>query len=179
MQPGQFQGRDVTVQDVFEAVGACMAGRMTPDELKDLESRACPGAGACGGQFAANTMSTAMTFLVEDGDTITIDVENRALNVMADLSIRTPPQRTPHPAYRSGVFAKYADPVSSASEGAVTSPPRAPDSANPAGSATAHSTKQSPKTEEKNRETAPTAPTTAVAEIPAPRRWWHDDHDDT
>lgn len=63
IQPGQFQGRDVTVQDVFEAVGACMAGKMTEAELNDLENRACPGAGACGGQFTANTMSTAMTFL--------------------------------------------------------------------------------------------------------------------
>lgn len=63
IMPGQFQGRDVTVQDVFEAVGACMAGRMTTTELTDLENRACPGAGACGGQFTANTMSTAATFL--------------------------------------------------------------------------------------------------------------------
>jgi dihydroxy-acid dehydratase len=61
--PGQFQGRDVTVQDVFEAVGACMSGRMTESELTDLENRACPGAGACGGQFTANTMSTVATFL--------------------------------------------------------------------------------------------------------------------
>lgn len=63
IMPGQFQGRDVTVQDVFEAVGACMAGKMTSSELNDLENRACPGAGACGGQFTANTMSTAATFL--------------------------------------------------------------------------------------------------------------------
>lgn len=63
IMPGSFQGRDVTVQDVFEAVGACMAGRMTAGELNDLENRACPGAGACGGQFTANTMSTAATFL--------------------------------------------------------------------------------------------------------------------
>jgi dihydroxy-acid dehydratase len=63
IMPGQFQGRDVTVQDVFEAVGACMAGRMTAEDLNDLENRACPAAGACGGQFTANTMSTAVTFL--------------------------------------------------------------------------------------------------------------------
>jgi dihydroxy-acid dehydratase len=61
--PGFFQGHDVTVQDVFEAVGACMAGKMSESELTDLENRACPGAGACGGQFTANTMSTAATFL--------------------------------------------------------------------------------------------------------------------
>lgn len=57
--PGQFQGRDVTIQDVFEAVGACAAGQMTESELRQLESAACPGAGACGGQFTANTMATA------------------------------------------------------------------------------------------------------------------------
>jgi dihydroxy-acid dehydratase len=63
IMPGNFQGRDVTVQDVFEAVGACMAGRMTEGELNELENVACPAAGACGGQFTANTMSTAVTFL--------------------------------------------------------------------------------------------------------------------
>jgi dihydroxy-acid dehydratase len=61
--PGRFQGRDVTIQDVFEAVGACAAGRMSPDDLKDLEDAACPGAGACGGQFTANTMALALEFL--------------------------------------------------------------------------------------------------------------------
>ena len=60
---GQFKGREVTIQDVFEAVGACAAGRMTPAEVTDLENVACPGAGACGGQFTANTMATAITFL--------------------------------------------------------------------------------------------------------------------
>jgi len=55
--PGHFQGREVTVQDVFEAVGAHAAGRMTDAELCDLEDHACPGAGACGGQFTANTMA--------------------------------------------------------------------------------------------------------------------------
>jgi dihydroxy-acid dehydratase len=60
---GRFQGHDVTIQDVFEAVGACAAGKMTAAELGDLENHACPGAGACGGQFTANTMATAITFL--------------------------------------------------------------------------------------------------------------------
>ncbi|HVB34116.1 MAG TPA: dihydroxy-acid dehydratase [Patescibacteria group bacterium] len=63
IQPGRFQGHDVTIQDVFEAVGACAAGRMTAEELRDLEDHACPGAGACGGQFTANTMSTATSLL--------------------------------------------------------------------------------------------------------------------
>jgi dihydroxy-acid dehydratase len=63
IMPGEFRGREVTIQDVFEAVGACAAGRMSPQELGELENRACPGAGACGGQFTANTMATALTFL--------------------------------------------------------------------------------------------------------------------
>src|SRR2546426_5403606 len=61
--PGRFQGHDVTIQDVFEAVGAYAAGRMTAAELKDLEDHACPAAGACGGQFTANTMATAFEVL--------------------------------------------------------------------------------------------------------------------
>ena len=59
IMPGKFRGKDVTIQDVFEAVGACSAGRMTESELRALEDVACPGAGACGGQFTANTMSMA------------------------------------------------------------------------------------------------------------------------
>ena len=61
--PGVFQGRDVTIQDVFEAVGAQAAGRMSAGDLRELEDHACPGAGACGGQFTANTMATALEFL--------------------------------------------------------------------------------------------------------------------
>jgi dihydroxy-acid dehydratase len=57
--PGTHDGRDITIQDVFEAVGACAAGRITEEELHDIECAACPGAGACGGQFTANTMATA------------------------------------------------------------------------------------------------------------------------
>jgi len=63
IQPGRHGGRDVTIQDVFEAVGSCAAGAMSEDDLRSLENSACPGAGACGGQFTANTMSTAMTVL--------------------------------------------------------------------------------------------------------------------
>jgi dihydroxy-acid dehydratase len=61
--PGRFQNRDVTIQDVFEAVGAHAAGRMTAGDLRVLEDHACPGAGACGGQYTANTMATAIAFL--------------------------------------------------------------------------------------------------------------------
>jgi len=56
--PGRWRGRDVTIQDVFEAVGAAAAGRIDADELDGIERAACPGAGACGGQFTANTMAT-------------------------------------------------------------------------------------------------------------------------
>jgi dihydroxy-acid dehydratase len=61
--PGSYRGKDVTIQDVFEAVGAHAAGTMSGAEVHALESVACPGAGACGGQFTANTMSTALDFL--------------------------------------------------------------------------------------------------------------------
>ena len=63
IQPGRFRGRDVTIQDVFEAVGAHSAGKMTDADLKEIESVACPGAGACGGQFTANTMAMALEFI--------------------------------------------------------------------------------------------------------------------
>ena len=55
--PGRLKGRDITVQDVFEAVGAHSAGKMTDEELHAIECAACPGAGSCGGQFTANTMA--------------------------------------------------------------------------------------------------------------------------
>jgi dihydroxy-acid dehydratase len=60
---GRFQGRDVTIGDVYEAIGANAVGLMSDTELKQLENAACPGAGACGGQFTANTMSTVMEFI--------------------------------------------------------------------------------------------------------------------
>ena len=63
IMPGRFQGHDVTIQDVFEAVGKHASGKMTNAELKDLEDHACPGPGACGGQFTANTMAIAFEFL--------------------------------------------------------------------------------------------------------------------
>lgn len=61
--PGRFQNRDVTIVDVFEGVGANAAGRMTDEELNVLEHAACPGAGACGGQYTANTMAGALETL--------------------------------------------------------------------------------------------------------------------
>ena len=61
--PGHNAGKDVTIQDVFEAVGAQAAGRITLNQLTSLENVACPGAGACGGQFTANTMAGVCEFL--------------------------------------------------------------------------------------------------------------------
>jgi len=63
IEPGHVGGKDVTIQDVFEAVGAHSAGKLSEAGLCDVEAGACPGAGACGGQFTANTMATALTFL--------------------------------------------------------------------------------------------------------------------
>ncbi|MEE9286383.1 MAG: dihydroxy-acid dehydratase, partial [Dehalococcoidia bacterium] len=60
IMPGVYEGRDVTIQDVFEAVGTHAAGRMTDEQLNRMEKAACPGPGACGGQFTANTMATAI-----------------------------------------------------------------------------------------------------------------------
>ena len=63
IDPGSFRGRDVTIQDVFEAVGARAAGRMSDEDVHELESCACPGAGACGGQYTANTMALVIDAL--------------------------------------------------------------------------------------------------------------------
>src|SRR5437763_14086068 len=60
---GNFRGKDVTIQDVYEAIGANAAGKMSDSELQALENAACPGAGACGGQYTANTMSTVMEMI--------------------------------------------------------------------------------------------------------------------
>src|SRR6266567_3863816 len=61
--PGSYKGKDVTIQDVYEAIGANVAGKMSDKELRELENAACPGAGACGGQYTANTMSTVMEMI--------------------------------------------------------------------------------------------------------------------
>ena len=61
--PGRFRGKDVTVGDVYEAIGANAAGKMSDADLRELENVACPGAGACGGQFTANTMAMVLEFI--------------------------------------------------------------------------------------------------------------------
>ena len=63
IMPGHHDGRDLTIQDVFEAIGAHGKGTISADELKAIEQKACPGAGSCGGQFTANTMATAVELL--------------------------------------------------------------------------------------------------------------------
>ncbi|HEY1596168.1 MAG TPA: dihydroxy-acid dehydratase [Thermoleophilaceae bacterium] len=61
--PGNFRGKNVTIQDVYEAIGANAAGKLSDSDLQELENVACPGAGACGGQYTANTMATAFEVL--------------------------------------------------------------------------------------------------------------------
>src|SRR6202165_3599013 len=63
IMPGRYKGVDLTIMDVFEAVGANACGRISDQELLEIENRACPGAGACGGQFTANTMATVMELI--------------------------------------------------------------------------------------------------------------------
>src|SRR5213596_1337928 len=93
IKPGHYAGRDLTVVSVFEAVGAFGAGRMAADELGEIERRACPGAGSCGGMFTANTMSAAIeamgmslphssTMAAEDPETA--DSAARSADVLVD-----------------------------------------------------------------------------------------------
>ena len=122
--PGRFQGRDVTIMDVFEAVGAHAAGTLDAADLHELESVACPGAGACGGQFTANTMSTALEFLgispaglngipaldptkneaAEQAGRLAMDLVRRGVRARPRSSrarrSRTPSPRSPRPAAR-------------------------------------------------------------------------------
>ena len=88
IMPGKFQGRDVTIQDVFEAVGRHAAGTMTDAELLELENVACPGAGACGGQYTANTMATVMEVI--------------GLSPMGSASVPATDKRKDDVAYRAG-----------------------------------------------------------------------------
>jgi dihydroxy-acid dehydratase len=75
--PGRYRGKDVTIGDVFEAVGAHAAGTMSDEDLNELEHRASPGAGACGGQFTANTMATVFEIMgISAMDTSMVPAEN-------------------------------------------------------------------------------------------------------
>ncbi|MGD9889775.1 MAG: dihydroxy-acid dehydratase [Dehalococcoidia bacterium] len=87
IMPGRFEGRDVTIQDVFEAVGMNAAGTMSDAALLELEGSACPGAGACGGQYTANTMATVMEFIglapVGSGSVPAVDARKDEIGVVA------------------------------------------------------------------------------------------------
>jgi dihydroxy-acid dehydratase len=117
--PGRFQDHDVTIQDVFEAVGAQAAGKITAADLDDLERHACPGAGACGGQFTANTMATVGEILgispfgsasVPATDSDKPGVAHDAGNLMMDLLRRNlrPRQIITKPALENAIAAVAA-----------------------------------------------------------------------
>ena len=83
--PGRYKGRDVTILDVFEAVGAHAAGKMTDEELAELEGVASPGAGACGAQFTANTMACAFEALgISAGGSAMVPAEDEDKNTVAE-----------------------------------------------------------------------------------------------
>jgi dihydroxy-acid dehydratase len=84
IRPGSFEGRDVTIMDVFEAVGAHASGRMTDEQLHELEGVASPGAGACGGQFTANTMAMAFEVLgISPAGSAMVPAEHKAKHEVA------------------------------------------------------------------------------------------------
>ncbi|MGQ0670292.1 MAG: dihydroxy-acid dehydratase [Actinomycetota bacterium] len=83
--PGHYRGKDVTVQDVFEAVGSVSAGRMTEEELKELELAACPGPGSCAGMYTANTMAAVAEAL---GMSLPGSASPPAVDVRRDLFAR-------------------------------------------------------------------------------------------
>ncbi len=91
--PGHYRGRDVTVIDAFEAVGACLAGRITRDELGEIEKAICPGEGACGGMYTANTMASA--------------AEALGLSLPGSAAPPAPDSRRDHYAERSGEAAVH------------------------------------------------------------------------
>jgi dihydroxy-acid dehydratase len=84
IRPGTYEGRDVTIMDVFEAVGAHASGRMTDEQLHELEGQASPGAGACGGQFTANTMAMAFEVLgISPAGSAMVPAEHKAKHEVA------------------------------------------------------------------------------------------------
>ncbi|HJS29120.1 MAG TPA: dihydroxy-acid dehydratase [Anaerolineales bacterium] len=119
IEPGRFDGHDVTIQDVFEAVGARAAGRISAEDLAALENAACPGPGACGGQFTANTMATVSEFIgispagsggVPAMDPAKDDQAFRAGGMVMDLlkAQLTPRQILTRPALENGILAVAA-----------------------------------------------------------------------
>ena len=86
--PGRYNGKDVTIIDAFEAVGACLAGRMTREEVTEIEKAICPGEGACGGMYTANTMASA--------------AEGLGMSLPGSAAPPSPDSRRDHYAERSG-----------------------------------------------------------------------------
>jgi dihydroxy-acid dehydratase len=83
--PGRLDGKDVTIQDVFEAIGAHAAGKMSDEELRELENVASPGAGACGGQYTANTMACAFEALgISPGGSAMVPAEDEEKNAVSE-----------------------------------------------------------------------------------------------
>jgi dihydroxy-acid dehydratase len=83
--PGRWRGRDVSIQDVFEAIGAHAAGELSEEELRDLEDHASPGPGACGGQFTANTMACAFEALgISPGGSAMVPAEEETKAAVAE-----------------------------------------------------------------------------------------------
>ncbi len=98
--PGHWHGRDVTILDIFEAIGAHNAGDMSDEELNELEGVASPGAGACGGQFTANTMACAFEALgISAGGSAMVPAEDDDKATVAEkigeLVIRSSPRTSP------------------------------------------------------------------------------------
>src|SRR3954451_25369218 len=91
--PGRYQGRDVTIIDAFEAVGACLAGRITREDVTEIEKAICPGEGACGGMYTANTMASA--------------AEALGLSLPGSAAPPAPDARRDHYAERSGEAAVH------------------------------------------------------------------------
>jgi dihydroxy-acid dehydratase len=84
IRPGTFEGREVTIMDVFEAVGAHSAGKITDEQLHALEGEASPGAGACGGQFTANTMAMAFEVMgISPAGSAMVPAEHKAKHEVA------------------------------------------------------------------------------------------------
>ncbi|HEV8509647.1 MAG TPA: dihydroxy-acid dehydratase [Gemmatimonadales bacterium] len=114
IKPGHYGGRDLTVVSVFEAVGAASAGRMAPDELLEIERRACPGAGSCGGMFTANTMSAAIeamglslpfssTMAAEDAETAESAAHSASILFEAVRARRLPSQILTRDAFENAI----------------------------------------------------------------------------
>ena len=80
--PGEYKGKDVTIIDVFEAVGKHAAGTISENDLKEIEQVACPSAGSCGGQFTANTMACISEALGLALNKFSYDTSNYLKNVI-------------------------------------------------------------------------------------------------